>query len=120
VKIVVTLDAVRDLPKVRANLETLLVTIQNRECRYESPCAIGTMIDDRDLLVHLDRYTNEPARTGPKGCILRFTTAEQMDDLLCLQHDFDSGHVDTFLSTLQELEEKYLSPPQAKNDKVQG
>ncbi len=43
-----------------------------------------------------------------------------MDDLLCLQHDFDTGHVDMFLSTLRELEEKYLSPPPAKNDKVQG
>jgi hypothetical protein len=114
VKIVVTLDAVRDLPKVRANLETLLITIQNRECRFGSPCAIGAMIDDRDLLVRLDRYTDEPARTGPKACILRFKSAEQMDDLLCLQHDFDSGRVDMFLSTLQLLEEKYLSPPPAK------
>ncbi len=73
VKFIVTLDAVRDLPKVRANLGTLLVTIQNRECRYGSPCA---MIDDRDLLVRLDRYTDEPARTGPKACILRFKSAE--------------------------------------------
>jgi hypothetical protein len=112
-KLVVPIDAVRDLPKVRANLDTLLITIHDQECRYGSPCAIGAMIEDCELLARLDRYTDEAARTGAKACFLRFKTAEQMDDLLGLQHDFDSGHVYTFLSTLKELEKKYLSPPPA-------
>ena len=112
-RLVVPLDAARDLPKVRANLDKLLVTIHDQACRFSSPCAIGAMIDDRDVIACLDQYADEAGRTGAKACFLRFKTAEQMNDLLCLQHDFDSGHVDTFLSTLKELEKKYLSLPPA-------
>jgi hypothetical protein len=114
-RLVVPLDARRDLPKVRASLDTLLVTIREQACRFSSPCAIGAMIDDRDMLARLDQYTDEAGRTGAKTCFLRFNTVEEMDDLLCLQHDFDSGQVDMFLSTLNELEVKYLSTPPAKS-----
>jgi hypothetical protein len=114
VKLVVHLDAVRDLPKVHAKLDTLLATIQNQDCSYHSPCAIGAMIDDRNLLARLDWSTDDTGRTGTEACFLRFKTTEQMDDLLCLQHDFDTSHVNTFLSTLKELEEKCLSLPPPK------
>ena len=100
----IELDLRRDLPKVRAALDDLMVT---SECRYTAPCAIGVMM------------TPEQRATIPKGADGDYIGSlidqgevaappEQIVDLGLLQDTFDCSRRQ-FPIVLAELEAKYLA-----------
>lgn len=110
----IDIDLTRDLPKVREHFDEVLAHQPSGRCKYAGPCVIGAMIP-RNLRDGLDNANVDD--TSVQTLVVEgFVTVQagQLDDLVRLQQEFDSGDLEQFLGALRAVEAKYLKAPAHK------